>query len=120
MAQGSPIPTATIKPKNASLKAKLYAGMAFADSNNFLVASASALIAVGIIYVGLKVLNNTNTLIYTLAIIGILLFLLSFLHLRTRAKRLADLAERKANEKANRAFIATNQRLDDLEKKLSD
>ena len=119
MAQGATISaTATINRRNPPLKAKLYAGMAFADSNHFLVAGVSALIAAGAIYVGLKVLTNTNTLIYALAIIGTLLFLFSFLHLRTRAKRLADLAERKANEKAHRAFIATNQRLDDLEKRL--
>ena len=119
MAISAPIPTKmTINRKNTSFKAKLYAGMAFADSNNFLVAGVSALIAAGVTYVGLKVLDNTNTLIYALAIIGTLLFILSFLHLRTRTKRLADLAERKANEKSHRAFIATNQRLDDLEKRL--
>jgi len=119
LVNGVPFPTQQPAPhRNRYFKAKLFAGIAFSDSNHYLVAGVLALATMGTIYVGLKVLDNTNTLIYALATIGILLFSLGFLHLRKRTKRLADLAERNANEKAQRAFIATNQRLDKLEKTL--
>ena len=63
-------------------------------------------------------MTNLHWLILGIAAIGAFAFMFGILHLRTRTKRLADLAERRASEKSQRAFEATNQRLDVLEAKL--
>lgn len=100
------------------IKAKLYAGAAYADTHPVGIASLAALISTGFAILGLQIMTNLHWLILGIAAIGAFAFVFGVLHLRARAKRLADLAERRASEKSQRAFEATNQRLDALEAKL--
>lgn len=101
-----------------NIKAKLYAGAEYADTHPVMIASIAAVISASFAYLGIQIMTNLHWLILGIAAIGAFAFVLGVLHLRTRTKRLADLAERRASEKAQRAFEATNQRLDALEAKL--
>ena len=84
------------------------------DRRPLAISLVAGLITGIMIFAGTKFMTTQSQIIIAGAIAAAA-FVLGFLHLRKRAKRLADLAERRASEKSSRAFNALAERVDALE-----